>query len=74
MEDGGGNRVVRPSVEEKNEVLGSPRIFVQIDVFLVSINDGEVGLDIGDVILRVENFNDWHFECLEVDWITVVGC
>ena len=59
-EDGGGDRVVGPSVEEDDEVVSGPGVLVQVDLHLDPLQGRVHRLHLRDRVLWVQDLNDRH--------------
>lgn len=65
-EDGGGDGVVGPGVEEDDEVVGGPGVLVQVQVDLHAPQHRVHGHHLGDRVLWVQDLNDRHVDASKV--------
>ena len=65
-EDGGGDRVVGPSVEEDDEVVSGPGVLVQVDLHLDPLQGRVHRLHLRDRVLWVQDLNDRHVDASKV--------
>ena len=61
-EDGGGDGVAGAGVEEQDKVLGGPQVLVQVQIHFSVVDDGVVGLDVGDGVLGIQDLDERHLD------------
>ena len=61
-EEGGGDGVAGTGVEEQHEVLGGPGVLVQVQIHFSVVDDGVVGLDVGDGVLGIQDLDEGHLD------------
>ena len=49
-------------MEEQDEVLGGPRVLVQVQIHFSVVDDGVVGLDVGDGVLGIQDLDEGHLD------------
>ena len=65
-EDGGGDRIVGPGVEEDDEVVGGPGVLIEVKVHLHPLQHSVLGVHPRDWILWVQDLNDRHVDASKV--------
>ena len=49
-------------MEEQDEVLGGPGVLVQVQIHFSVVDDGVVGLDVGDGVLGIQDLDEGHLD------------
>ena len=65
-EDGGGDRIVGPGVEEDGEVVGGPRVLIQVQLHLHPLQRCVHWQHLRDWVLWVQDLNDRHVDASRV--------